>query len=166
MKNTTKLLNSYIASLLVWNVKLHNIHWNVTGHLFKPVHEYTEALYDRAFGAYDDVAEILKMRDESPVATLKDSLAQSVIKEGTFKTICCSEAVAMIEADMKTMQKLAAEIRDAAAENDDFQVQAQFEEFLSGFAKDLWFIRAMRTDADAASCDTKPAAKRACRKAK
>ena len=45
MKNTTKLLNSYIASLLVWNVKLHNIHWNVTGHLFKPVHEYTEALY-------------------------------------------------------------------------------------------------------------------------
>lgn len=28
MKNTTKLLNSYIASLLVWNVKLHNIHWN------------------------------------------------------------------------------------------------------------------------------------------
>ena len=33
MKNTTKLLNSYIASLLVWNVKLHNIHWNVTGHL-------------------------------------------------------------------------------------------------------------------------------------
>ena len=114
MKNTTKLLNSYIASLLVWNVKLHNIHWNVTGHLFKPVHEYTEALYDRAFDAYDDVAEILKMRDESPVATLKDSLAQSVIKEGTFKTVCCSEAVAMIEADMKTMQKLAAEIRDAA----------------------------------------------------
>lgn len=162
MKNTTKLLNSYIASLLVWNVKLHNIHWNVTGHLFKPVHEYTEALYDRAFDAYDDVAEILKMRDESPVATLKDSLAQSVIKEGSFKTVCCSEAVAMIEADMKTMQKLAAEIRDAAAENDDFQVQAQFEEFLSGFAKDLWFIRAMRTDADAASCDTK----RACRKAK
>ena len=54
MKNTTKLLNSYIASLLVWNVKLHNIHWNVTGHLFKPVHEYTEALYDRAFDAYDD----------------------------------------------------------------------------------------------------------------
>ena len=51
MKNTTKLLNSYIASLLVWNVKLHNIHWNVTGHLFKPVHEYTEALYDRAFDA-------------------------------------------------------------------------------------------------------------------
>ena len=46
------------------------------------------------------------------------------------------------------------------------QHQAQFEEFLSGFAKDLWFIRAMRTDADAASCDTKPAAKRACRKAK
>lgn len=25
MKNTTKLLNSYIASLLVWNVKVHNI---------------------------------------------------------------------------------------------------------------------------------------------
>ena len=48
MTNTERL-NAYVASLLVWNVKLHNLHWNVTGKLFKPLHEYTEALYDKAF---------------------------------------------------------------------------------------------------------------------
>ena len=51
MTNTERL-NAYVASLLVWNVKLHNLHWNVTGKLFKPLHEYTEALYDKAFEAY------------------------------------------------------------------------------------------------------------------
>lgn len=41
-------INVYVATLAVWNVKLHNIHWNVEGHLFKGIHEYTESLYDRA----------------------------------------------------------------------------------------------------------------------
>ena len=27
-------INVYVATLAVWNVKLHNIHWNVEGHLF------------------------------------------------------------------------------------------------------------------------------------
>ena len=31
-------INVYVATLAVWNVKLHNIHWNVEGHLFKGIH--------------------------------------------------------------------------------------------------------------------------------
>ena len=26
-----ELLNKYVANLAVWNVKLHNLHWNVKG---------------------------------------------------------------------------------------------------------------------------------------
>lgn len=114
MTNTERL-NAYVASLLVWNVKLHNLHWNVTGKLFKPLHEYTEALYDKAFEAYDEVA-------------------------------------AEVEADMKKMAKLAREIRDAAAEEDDFQTQGLFEGYLAGYAKELWFLSAMRADARQEGC--------------
>ena len=133
MTNTERL-NAYVASLLVWNVKLHNLHWNVTGKLFKPLHEYTEALYDKAFDAYDEVAELLKMKGEMPHAT----------------SSC--EVVAEVEADMKKMAKLAREIRNAAAEEDDFQTQGIFEGYLAGYAKELWFLSAMRADAVKEGC--------------
>ena len=74
-------INAYVATLAVWNVKLHNIHWNVEGHLFKGIHEYTESLYDRAAEQYDETAEILKMRGEMPVASIAESLKASVIEE-------------------------------------------------------------------------------------
>ena len=144
-------INAYVATLAVWNVKLHNIHWNVEGHLFKGIHEYTESLYDRAAEQYDETAEILKMRGEMPVATVAESLQASVI-------------------DMEKVAKLAREIRDEAAEADDFLVQGTFEGYLAGFAKDLWFLRAMRSDAHAGeACDAKAeekaaGAKRCCRK--
>ena len=50
-------IKTYLANLAVWNVKLHNIHWNVVGPYFVSVHEYTEKLYDEVFEAYDAVAE-------------------------------------------------------------------------------------------------------------
>ena len=113
MTNTERL-NAYVASLLVWNVKLHNLHWNVTGKLFKPLHEYTEALYDKAFEAYDEVAELLKMKGEMPHATLRGSVELSVVEEVAPRLFSSCEVVAEVEADMKKMAKLAREIRDAA----------------------------------------------------
>ena len=50
-------INVYVATLAVWNVKLHNIHWNVEGHLFKGIHEYTESLYDRCLLYTSDAAD-------------------------------------------------------------------------------------------------------------
>ena len=113
-------INVYVATLAVWNVKLHNIHWNVEGHLFKGIHEYTESLYDRAAEQYDETAEILKMRGEMPVATVAESLQASVIEELPSRVFSCCEAVAVVQADMEKVAKLAREIRDEAAEADDF----------------------------------------------
>ncbi|WP_295478244.1 Dps family protein [Sutterella sp.] len=158
-------LNAYVASLLVWNVKLHNLHWNVEGRLFKAVHDYTESLYDEVFAAYDETAELLKMRGDMPVASLKDSLALSVIEEAPSERISCCAAVAAVEADITKMAALAREIRSEAAEADDFQVQGVFEGYLARFAKELWFLRAMRSEAEAAACapQEKAPAKRCCR---
>ena len=101
----TKLLNTYLANLALWQLKLHNYHWNVTGRMFVSVHEWTEKLYDEAFDQFDAV-----------------------------------------EANMKLMRDLALEIRKNAAEADDFQVQALMEGYLEGYAKQLWFLRAMKED--------------------
>ncbi|MBS1344988.1 MAG: DNA starvation/stationary phase protection protein, partial [Sutterella sp.] len=94
-------INAYVATLAVWNVKLHNIHWNVEGHLFKGIHEYTESLYDRAAEQYDETAVILKMRGEMPVASIAESLKASVIEELPSRVFSCCEAVAVVQADME-----------------------------------------------------------------
>ncbi len=141
----TKKLNTYLANLAVWNVKLHNLHWNVTGHYFKPLHEMTESIYDEVFEAFDAVAEILKMKGEMPLSTMSDYLAAATVKEVAPKDFTAHEVVAMIEEDMNLMNALALEIRNDAAQSDDFEVQSMFEGYVAGFSKQLWFIRAMKT---------------------
>lgn len=153
-KNACKL-NTYVANLMVWTVKLHNIHWNVVGPIFKPVHEYTEALYDQCFEAYDEVAEIQKMRGATPLSTMKDYLEAATIEEVSPRAFSCCEALQMVYDDMKKMQDLAKEIRAEAAERDDFQVQATFEGYISAFQKELWFLDAMKEGHAEESCGCK-----------
>lgn len=140
----SKKLNVYLANLAVWNVKLHNLHWNVTGHHFKPLHEYTESLYDDVFEAFDSVAEILKMKEQTPLSTLKDYLEVATIEEVAPRDFSGHEVMDMVESDMKLMNTLALEIRNDAAQSDDFEVQSMFEGFVADYSKKLWFIRAMR----------------------
>ena len=144
----TEKLNVYLANLAVWNIKLHNLHWNVTGHFFKSLHEYTETLYEGAFEAFDSVAEVLEMRGEMPLSTMKDYLAHATIQEVQPKAFAGRETVEMIQADMLALKALATEIRNEAAGNDDFEVQALFEGFIAEFSKQLWFIRAMQTKSE------------------
>lgn len=142
----TKLLNTYLANLALWQFKLHNYHWNVTGRMFVAVHEYTEKLYDEAFDQFDAVAEVLKMRGEMPLVKTSEYQAAATIEELEGRTYSVGEVLAGVEADMTLMRDLALEIRKEAAESDDFQVQALMEGYLEGFTKQLWFLRAMKED--------------------
>lgn len=142
MSNVNKL-NLYLANLAVWTAKLHNIHWNVTGCAFVQVHEFTEKLYDNTFEQYDAVAEVQKMRGEMPLVKLADYLQVATLKEIDAKDFSIEEALKLVEADMKEMSALAKVIRDEADKNDDFQVVAMFEDYLAGYAKNLWFLKAM-----------------------
>ena len=44
---------------------------------------------------------------------------------------------------MKEMSSLSREIRDEAGKEDNFQVANMFEDYISSFSKNLWFISAM-----------------------
>ena len=132
----TKFLNTYLANLALWQLKLHNYHWNVTGRMF----------VSEAFDEFDAVAEVLKMRGEMPLVTSAEYQAAATLKEVEGRAYTVAEVLAGVEADMKLMRDLAQEIRKNAAEADDFQVQALMEGYLEGYAKQLWFLRAMKED--------------------
>jgi len=139
----TKTLNVYLSNLAVLNAKLHNLHWNVTGKQFVQIHEFTESLYDDFFTKYDEVAELLKMKGESPLVKLSDYLANATVEEVESKAFSTDEVLQLVEEDLKTMKELSVDIRNEADKEGDFETVAVFEEHVAGYSKNLWFLKAM-----------------------
>lgn len=136
-------LNVYLSNLAVLNIKLHNLHWNVVGTNFVQLHEYTEEQYDGAFAKFDDVAELIKQQGKSPLVKLSDYLANATIKEIEEKAFSTSEALDIMDKDIKTLLALVEEIREIADEEDDYQTVSMMEDHASEYKKTLWFIRQM-----------------------
>lgn len=136
-------LTTYLANLSLWNAKLHNLHWNVTGKTFVQVHEFTEKLYDEVFEQYDAVAELMKMQGKFPPVKLADYLKEATIKELDAKDFTTEEVLNIVNADMQLMNELALKIRNEASAADDFATANMFEDYLASYSKNLWFLRAI-----------------------
>jgi DNA-binding ferritin-like protein (oxidative damage protectant) len=138
-----KDLNKFLSNLAVMTFKLHNLHWNLVGINFVQLHEYTEKLYDQTFEQFDEVAEILKMKGETPSVKLSEYLKIASIKEIDAKPFTAAEVLKVLKADIQEMASLADKIRKAAGKADDFQVSTVFEDYLKSYAKTQWFLNAM-----------------------
>ncbi len=134
--------NNYLADLAVMNFKLHNLHWNVEGTQFVPVHEFTEALYEECFAAFDDVAEHLKKYGYVPDSTLKAYLANSSIEEIEPRKFDCREALEIVLKDMESLRKRATDLRHACDEQGWFSAVGLFEDQVDKYNKHIWFIKA------------------------
>jgi len=137
------LTQKYLANLGVILVKLHNVHWNVVGKQFMRVHTFTEELYDQVFEDFDEVAELLKMKDVMPLSTVKDYLANATIEEVAPKDFSRVESLEIVKKDLEIMKELATEIRNEADEAGDFETVAMFEDFVGFYSKNIWFVNAM-----------------------
>ena len=134
-------LNTYLANLAVLNIKIHNLHWNIVGSQFVSVHEYLESEYDKAGERLDEVAEIIRMSGEFPVANLKEYLEISTIKEiETSKEVSIKEALEIVLSDIKLQKELALEIRKEADEADNFPVANVMENHIEDYNKQIWFV--------------------------
>ncbi|MDO4799057.1 MAG: DNA starvation/stationary phase protection protein [Bacillota bacterium] len=138
-----KQFNQYLSNLVVWTVKLHNIHWNVKGELFVPVHEFTEAEYDKSFARIDEVAEHMKMYDHMPASTLKEYMELATIKEEPTRSFECKEALKIVLDDMEALRKEATDLRNAADEQGWFSAVALFEDHVNDYNKQIWFLKSM-----------------------
>ncbi|MCB6983776.1 DNA starvation/stationary phase protection protein [Peptostreptococcus anaerobius] len=134
-------LNTYLANLAVLNIKIHNLHWNIVGSQFVSVHEYLESEYDKAGERLDEVAELIRISGESPVANLKEYLEISTIKEiETSKEVSIKEALEIVLSDIKLQKELALEIRKEADEADNFPVANAMEDHIEDYNKQIWFV--------------------------
>ena len=136
-------VNKQIANLGVGYVKFHNLHWNVIGGQFKPVHEYLESLYDSMHEVFDEVAELLKMNKEMPLASLKDYLNVAEIEELESKEFKVLESLQIALADVKLLKANALELRALASEEDFYPLQVMMEDHLANYNKVVWFVESM-----------------------
>lgn len=138
-----KLLQQYLSNSAVLIVKFHNIHWNVVGRNFMRVHNFTEDLYDKLFEDFDEVAELLKTKNVMPLSTMAEYLENTTIEEIKAKDFSIVEALENVKKDLETMKKLGTEIRNTADEEGDFETVALFEDYVTYYSKNIWFVDSM-----------------------
>ena len=136
-------VNGYIANIAVSYIKLHNLHWNVIGPDFKPVHEYLETLYDAMAEVLDESAELLKINGQVPLASMQDYLKVATVKELESKDYSTKEALAIVLADMQLLKAQASELRDLDNEQDQFDIANLAEDNLANYNKTIWFLSVM-----------------------
>lgn len=134
----------YLSNLAVLNVKLHNLHWNVVGKNFVQLHEFTEEMYDILFTQFDDVAELLKMREIFPASSLAEYLKLSTLEELPTKSFSEADVINVLFTDITKMMELAMAIREEADAANDYTMVAAFEDIVAAFQKNLWFIRSIK----------------------
>ena len=134
-------MNPYLSDLAVMFIKLHDLHWNVKGMQFVPVHQYTEARYDDMAEKFDAVAELIIMQGEKPVSCLKDYLELATVKELNKGEYRDEEVLHILYDDLSHLRAEALEIHESCADN--FSVVAMMEEHVAGYDKELWFLKSM-----------------------
>ncbi|AVM69619.1 DNA starvation/stationary phase protection protein [Lachnospiraceae bacterium oral taxon 500] len=143
MNKLEKEFNVYLADQAVMTAKLHNIHWNVQGLQFVPVHEFTEAEYEKSFERMDEVAEHLRMYGIVPASTLAEYLQLATIKEEPSRTFEYAEGLAIVLADLELLRKEATELRNAADKEGWFSAVSFLEDHVADYNKQIWFLRSM-----------------------
>ncbi|HHU79998.1 MAG: Dps family protein [Bacilli bacterium] len=139
--NLINNLNKAVANFGVLYTKLHSYHWFVKGNQFYQLHELFEDLYDEVTEHFDAVAERILMLNERPLATLKDFLAVTTLKEATGNETA-EEMLENLLVDLTQLnQELTETIKLAQEVEDEVTVDILLG-ITSSFQKHIWMVKA------------------------
>lgn len=139
-----KIMNQYVAELMVLYIKLHNLHWLVKGPQFAELHSLYEELYNKVAADMDAVAEWLCIESHVPVASMKEALEIAQIEERVESgRIGGTPSLHIAYSDLDYMCSLVKEIRAIAESNREIVVDGMMAEHEAHYKKQLWFIRSM-----------------------
>lgn len=133
------IMRKLVADLAVLNTKFHNLHWNVKGPRFVPVHEALEDMYNEFFAQYDEVAERMRMLDVYAPATLKDYLALTEFEELPEKDFDVKDVIAIVLATYQALKSTVQSLREASG--DDAVTAALCDDLEGAYDKRIWFAK-------------------------
>ncbi len=80
-QNVVQQLEQVLADTYALYLKTQNAHWNVTGPMFKPLHDLFDEQYNEIFSALDVIAERIRMLGHVTPATFKEFMDRSTARE-------------------------------------------------------------------------------------
>lgn len=141
MSKVVQLLQQIQADSLVFYTKLHNLHWNVEGLMFKPIHEATEKIYDEFADLFDDVAERIIQLGGNPYVTLSDILKNAKVKEEASTKFQPAQVLKIILDDFEYFLKSFKELSDVADELKDKVTADYANGVLANLEKEIWMLK-------------------------
>lgn len=147
LKKDNELLNAFLADLHVLYIKTRKFHWDVSGPSFKEYHEFFEEQYTAIEEEIDQVAERIRQLGGRPMATMKDFLKESSLKEDHDGHIHTQE---MFKRLLSDHEQIIRELRDDVKVTDEELEDAGTADFLTGLMeaheKMAWMLRKYLSD--------------------
>ncbi|WP_203246995.1 Dps family protein [Sporosarcina beigongshangi] len=140
-KELIQELNIQVSSWSVMYAKLHNYHWYVKGNQFFTLHTKFEELYNEATLHMDEIAERILTLGGDPVATLKEHLEQSVVKEATGKETA-DDMVKNIANDFGEIMKSLKKGMEFAGQDGDDMTEDILNATYQSIEKHQWMLNA------------------------
>ncbi|MFI3285437.1 MAG: DNA starvation/stationary phase protection protein [Rikenellaceae bacterium] len=139
-------LNLLLSDLVVEYHKLQNFHWYAEGRNFFSVHEKLEEYFREINNNIDDVAETMLMLELKPVASLKEFLEKSQIKESQDGYMKGHDIYNHVLADFEYFRQLVNIIKKQADDEMIYQVSALMDDLIAQFAKNIWMVKQVQTE--------------------
>ncbi|MFI4896734.1 MAG: Dps family protein [Phycisphaerales bacterium JB059] len=143
-KATADSLNRLLSDATVFWYKLHNDHWNITGHQFFTLHEKYEELYTRWAEIVDELAERVLTVGHRPVGTLREALEQSEIQERTQDLSGVDRVKSTLD-DLRLMHERMGQAIEVASSAGDRGTENLLDEIRDTMEKNMWMLRAFAT---------------------
>lgn len=145
MNNLYHAMNVYLADVTVLSQKVHNIHWNLKGNGFIPVHSELDKYYDELQEFIDESAERLLMIGDRPVGNLKAMLESTRLKELEDQDITDKEGFEVLIVDYNLLRDQALHIIGLCEDLKDPGSADLYTDMLRKIEKKLWIMNAYIT---------------------
>lgn len=143
-KRAAEEMNQYLANLQVMFIKVHNVHWNITGISFFDIHEKTQTLYEYFGEEIDLIAERIKMIGFYPVGSLSEALNLATIAELPTKIDLNGPTAANLV--VEDLQLLIAQLRDINKNVDSAYTGGLTDNAINYYEKQHWLLSAYLTN--------------------
>ena len=135
-----KKLNEVLADLVIETHKLQRLHWYVKGPDFFQAHLQLEEFYDQVSALVDEVAEVMLMCDMKPIATVKEYLDTTDIKESKGAFVTSKEAFAEVAKDFEHILKLVKDVKKLAEEKELDVISIKCDTYIEQVSKAVWML--------------------------
>lgn len=141
-KSVAEGLKQLLADSYALYLKTHNYHWNVTGPLFKSVHDLTEEQYLALATAIDEIAERIRMLGVKAPAGFKLYSDMSKIGDGD-ENASAEDMLKDLVKGHEAVIHTARSIRPSAEKAGDEGTVALIDDRMTFHEKQAWMLRSL-----------------------